>query len=154
MKKKPKIITIICYILFLCSLALMFLTDAPTFIFAAVMSLLAAAISTTKKNNIPVLLLLAGGVGLIFPPLTIESRSVWKYPFQRFYTSIYMNIKEPDFFPDSFDNVQGDYRFSYMPSFGQATLQRRMFKNLRTLTRSRHVMIFHLKSICQGRHIM
>lgn len=32
-----------------------------------------------------------------------------------------MNIKEPDFFPDSFDNVQGDYRFSYMPSFGQAT---------------------------------
>lgn len=60
-------------------------------------------------------------VGIITPPLSIESHAKWKYPFQRFYVGCYQNVKEPEWFPDFLDDVQSDYSFSYMPAILQGS---------------------------------
>lgn len=60
---------------------------------------------------------------LIFsmPPMGLSSRMLWQYPFQRGFVGMYSNIKEPMWFPDFRDDVIGDYRFDYLPSFMQGT---------------------------------
>lgn len=58
---------------------------------------------------------------LSMPSLSINSHAKWKYPFQRFYVDCYQNVKEPEWFPDFLDDVQGDYSFSYMPSLMQGS---------------------------------
>ena len=55
------------------------------------------------------------------PPLTIHSKMTWQYPFQRFYTGLYQNVKEPEWFPDFRSDVQSDYYFDYLPSIMQGT---------------------------------
>lgn len=58
---------------------------------------------------------------LSMPSLSIKSRAIWKYPFQRFYIGCYQNVKEPEWFPDFLDDIQSDYSFSYMPSVLQGS---------------------------------
>lgn len=55
------------------------------------------------------------------PTLTIHSRLTWQYPFQKFYTGLYQNVREPEWFPDFRDDVRSDYSFDYMPSIMQGT---------------------------------
>lgn len=55
------------------------------------------------------------------PSLIILPSNVWQYPFQKFYTGLYHNVREPEWFPDFRDDVQSDYSFEYMPSIMQGT---------------------------------
>ena len=59
---------------------------------------------------------------LAVPPLTVESRFRWQYPFQKYIINRYRNIREPDWFPEiDGDAVVSGYRFSYLPSIMQGT---------------------------------
>ncbi len=59
---------------------------------------------------------------LAVPPLTVESRFRWQYPFQKYIINRYRNIREPDWFPEiDSDAVDSGYRFSYLPSIMQGT---------------------------------
>lgn len=59
--------------------------------------------------------------GLGTAPTEIYSKSLWKYPFQKALISCYQNIREPDWFPDFYDDVKGEYEFDYIPSIMQGT---------------------------------
>jgi len=59
---------------------------------------------------------------LAVPPLTVESRFRWQYPFQKYIINRYRNLREPDWFPEiDGDAVVSGYRFSYLPSIMQGT---------------------------------
>ena len=79
-------------------------------------------VSDTKKNiQRLAAMLLAGAFFFQFPPLFIESSFLWQYPFQKMYTGLYRNVKEPDFFFDFRNDVQGDYCFEYLAAFMQGS---------------------------------
>ena len=61
--------------------------------------------------------------GLVFTtiPSGISSGSLWRYPFQRWYIGMFRNIREPEGFPDFTADVQGGYRFEYLPTIMQGT---------------------------------
>ena len=59
--------------------------------------------------------------GLGTAPVYMYSNSLWKYPFQRIYIGCYRNIREPEWFPDFYDDVKGDFEFDYSASVMQGT---------------------------------
>lgn len=65
--------------------------------------------------------LLAAYVFLGTPPVTLNSSTLWRYPFQRAYIALYSNIEEPEWFPDFQRDVKGGYEFDYSPSIMQGT---------------------------------
>ncbi|MCR4645831.1 MAG: DUF2157 domain-containing protein [Oscillospiraceae bacterium] len=67
-------------------------------------------------------LILVGNLILFaFPPLFIQSKFLWQYPFQKAYVALYHNTREPEWFPDFRDDVVSDYDFSYNPSIMQGS---------------------------------
>lgn len=68
-----------------------------------------------------ILMLLFLLIDFSMPPLSMQSSAKWQYPFQRLYAGCYQNSKEPEWFPDFLDDIEGDYHFSYSPSVMQGT---------------------------------
>ena len=72
----------------------------------------------------PVGALLIAGITMLLtvstPPF-ISSRSAWKYPMQKAYIGHFRNVKAPEEFPETLEEVLGDYAFGYMPSIMQGT---------------------------------
>ncbi|MCH5194668.1 MAG: hypothetical protein J1F11_11960 [Oscillospiraceae bacterium] len=117
----PTLLEIICFIL----------TADAKFLIAAVICFLVGIIRNTGEMNARRIVtnILGRSMALMLilffmfsmPTLTIRSRMIWQYPFQKFYTGLYQNVKEPDWFPDFRDDVQSDYYFEYIPSLMQGT---------------------------------
>ncbi|MCR5121538.1 MAG: hypothetical protein K6B74_03860 [Ruminococcus sp.] len=76
----------------------------------------------TWGNPVGALIIAAFTLLLTFgtPPF-INSRMKWQYPIQQKYISRFHNVKAPEYFPTSLEEVLGDYEFGYMPSIMQGT---------------------------------
>ncbi|MBR6338350.1 MAG: hypothetical protein IKR76_11580 [Ruminococcus sp.] len=74
----------------------------------------------TKRNTILLLLvtLLVLWLGFYTAPVVQKSRTLWKYPIQRAYISLY-GYDEPDYFAGFEEDVKGEFEFDYMPSILQ-----------------------------------
>lgn len=117
----PALLEIICFML----------TADVKFLAAAVICFLVGIIKNTGEINSRTIVtnILMRSMALMIilflmfsmPTLTIHSRLKWQYPFQKIYTGFYHNVKEPEWFPDFWNDVQSDYSFDYIPSLMQGT---------------------------------
>ena len=129
-RKFPLAALIFFLVLALLGIAGFVLTAAVKFIAAAVLCVLVGIIgfaadrnSHSKRGIIGRIVALVIILFFMFsmPSLIILPSKVWQYPFQKFYTGLYRNVREPDWFPDFRNDVQSDYIFDYMPSIMQGT---------------------------------
>lgn len=51
---------------------------------------------------------------IVFPPFTLSTKSLWKYPVFREYIAHYENVREPSWLPDFEKDVRSDFAFNYV----------------------------------------
>ena len=125
---------VLIFILFIALLGVIgfILTASAKFLIAAVICILTGSIGniSDKKNprlrkrdiiGRPIALMIILFFIFCTPPITLSSALIWQYPFQKFYTGLYHNVKDPEWFPDFRDEIQSDYSFNYIPSIMQGT---------------------------------
>ena len=120
-----KVIAALCGVMFLLTFAI------PFAAFAVIITIAVAVLSGTAKadpnmaakqiKSVSAVLAVMLLIGFSMPPIGISSPFKWQYPIQRFYTGLYHNEKEPDYFGDFLGDVQSDYKFEYLPSIMQGT---------------------------------
>lgn len=116
----------VCLVALLCIAHCILIAVAPVKIVFTLVCILCCLLmprSQKQSNALAGLLVLVLFGGLIcfgFPPLTVRSGAVWKYPLQTAYLRLY-GYSVPDWMPEFRADVQSDYTFDFMPSIMQGT---------------------------------